>query len=263
MKLLSLAVAIAMATSACIADDADVAATSSGDAVTAATSDEMASGEMADDEMGHEHEHDHDEAADAIAWDGGDPPELATVVTGDVASGWDAEAVVSGFSFSDESSVDHKPGWGHTHVFLDGDLLRMSYEPVVHFDRLPPGPHQVRFTLSRNDHVDYSVDGQLISATATFTVPGEVESADVTFSIVHDEGEVSGVDTRGQVAIGDLIELTVTSNTAESVHVHGYDLFLDVEAGGSGVLRFEADIPGRFEVELEGSSLLLFELEVS
>ena len=30
----------------------------------------------------------------------------------------------------------------------------------------------------------------------------------------------------------------------EELHVHGYDLFLDLEAGTEGVLQFTANVPG-------------------
>ena len=46
-------------------------------------------------------------------------------------------------------------------------------------------------------------------------------------------------------------------------HAHGYDIFLDLIAGQEDVLRFTANVPGIFEVELEGTGLLLLELEVS
>ena len=50
---------------------------------------------------------------------------------------------------------------------------------------------------------------------------------------------------------------------AEEIHVHGYDVIRSVTAGGSATLRFEADAPGIWEVELEESGELLFELTVS
>jgi hypothetical protein len=219
--------------------------------------------EMSDDEMSEgEHEHGHDEA-DAIVWDGAEVPELQIAVTGDADSGWDIEATVSGFTFSELTAVDHVAGSGHSHVFLDGQLVTMSYEPTVHVDTLAPGPHQAMVKLSRNDHADYSLDGELIMATATFTVAGEVDEADVNVAVTFEGGEVTGVETPVAVSAGDLVELTVHSDSAQTVHVHGYELFLDVAAGEMADLRFDALIVGSFEVEFEESGLLLFELDVS
>jgi len=50
---------------------------------------------------------------------------------------------------------------------------------------------------------------------------------------------------------------------ADEVHVHGYDMTVDVTPGAEETLEFPADIPGIFEVELEDAGTLLFELEVS
>jgi hypothetical protein len=55
----------------------------------------------------------------------------------------------------------------------------------------------------------------------------------------------------------------VTSDVADEIHVHGYDLSTDVEAGGTAEVKFVADVPGIFEVELEEAVIPLVELEVS
>ncbi len=64
------------------------------------------------------------------------------------------------------------------------------------------------------------------------------------------------------VPLGATVDLVVTGDTADQVHLHGYDYYLDVPAGGTATLRFPADIPGVFEVELH-DGLLLTQLEVS
>ncbi len=54
----------------------------------------------------------------------------------------------------------------------------------------------------------------------------------------------------------------LTADVTDEVHVHGYDYYLDLTPGVAVELAFVADIPGIFEIELEGSGLLLFELVV-
>jgi hypothetical protein len=259
-KIAAVLLAVAIVSSAC-SDDLDsttVAAVAADD--TDMPMDDTAMDDTAMDK--EEHGHSHDDAADAVPWDGGAIPTVEVVVTGDSTIGWDIEASVSGFSFSNPSSTDHVAGWGHTHVFLDGQLLGMKYEPLTHVDGLDPGPHQATVTLSRNDHTNYSLDDELITATTSFIVEGDITAADARFEVVYADGSVSGVDGREEVSIGDLVELVVQSDSADSVHVHGYDLLLDLEAGSSETLRFEADIPGIFEIELEGTRVLLFNLLV-
>jgi hypothetical protein len=53
---------------------------------------------------------------------------------------------------------------------------------------------------------------------------------------------------------GDTIDLTVRSNVADEIHIHGYDLHQTVPAGGSVTFRFKATIDGNFVIELESRS---------
>jgi hypothetical protein len=62
---------------------------------------------------------------------------------------------------------------------------------------------------------------------------------------------------------GDRVQFTVTSDVADEVHVHGYDISRDVPAGGSVRFSFPARIEGVFEVELEGRGQQIAELRVS
>jgi len=73
---------------------------------------------------------------------------------------------------------------------------------------------------------------------------------------------VTGPD-RFELSPGAEFEITIFSSIAEEIHVHGYDLFYDLEAGGATLVTFHADIPGIFEAELEGLGRPLFELEVA
>lgn len=75
-------------------------------------------------------------------------------------------------------------------------------------------------------------------------------------------GSVRGTDGSESVSVGDRVAIRVASDVADEVHLHGYDKKVAVTAGGTATLRFVADIPGVFEVELEDAGLLLFELEV-
>jgi hypothetical protein len=62
---------------------------------------------------------------------------------------------------------------------------------------------------------------------------------------------------------GDRIQFTVTSDVADEVHVHGYDIAKDVPAGGTVRFSFPARIEGVFEIELEGRKQQIAELRVS
>lgn len=53
---------------------------------------------------------------------------------------------------------------------------------------------------------------------------------------------------------GDTINLTVRSNVADEIHIHGYDLHKNVPAGGVVHFAFKATIDGNFVIELESRS---------
>lgn len=99
------------------------------------------------------------------------------------------------------------------------------------------------------------------STTSTTTTTLD-PNAPIVVTVAFAAGSVEGPG-RVEVDKGDTVELTVTSDVAEEIHVHGYDIFGDVAAGGTVVLSFEASIQGIFEVELEGSHIELLELVVS
>lgn len=84
-----------------------------------------------------------------------------------------------------------------------------------------------------------------------------------TITITVRGGQVSGDTGRVEVPLGTPVTVAVTSDVADEIHVHGYNLTADVPAGESGSVDFTATIPGVFEVELEGAHLQLFELQVS
>ena len=65
-----------------------------------------------------------------------------------------------------------------------------------------------------------------------------------------------------EVKTGEQVRIEVTSDVAEELHLHGYDLTAPVSPGSPGIIEFNADIPGAFEVELEDAHKRLFELRV-
>ena len=75
-------------------------------------------------------------------------------------------------------------------------------------------------------------------------------------------GKPQGGIARPKVKKGANVLLVVRSDTADEVHLHGYDLSRKVAAGGTAQIRFVAKIPGRFEVELENSGVALAQLTV-
>lgn len=61
---------------------------------------------------------------------------------------------------------------------------------------------------------------------------------------------------------GDEVVLRVTSDRADDLHLHGYDLALHLQPGVAGELRFVATRSGRFEYELHQAHAEIGVLEV-
>jgi hypothetical protein len=61
---------------------------------------------------------------------------------------------------------------------------------------------------------------------------------------------------------GDTIDLTVSSDRTEPLHVHGYDLHKTAPAGGAATFAFQATIDGTFVIELESTSVQIASLTV-
>jgi hypothetical protein len=87
-------------------------------------------------------------------------------------------------------------------------------------------------------------------------------AADKSFTVTVSDGEASGDTGRLKVALGDSVSITVRSQSADEVHLHGYDVLAPVSADMPAVLTFEAKIPGVFELELEELGVQLASLQV-
>jgi hypothetical protein len=109
------------------------------------------------------------------------------------------------------------------------------------------------------------------TATATATAPATTTGAPATTTTpaAPQLPVVRVVDAKPQGGVkrltfrkGDTIAFTVQSDTADEIHVHGYDVHKDVKAGGRVTFRIPAKIEGRFVVELENHGTQIAELEV-
>lgn len=75
-------------------------------------------------------------------------------------------------------------------------------------------------------------------------------------------GKPKGGVTELEFAKGDDIRFAVTSDSADEVHVHGYDVEGEVGPGDTAEFDFPADLEGVFEVELHHSGAQIAELTI-
>ena len=101
------------------------------------------------------------------------------------------------------------------------------------------------------------------SGGATSTAPPSGSQSDGVIEVNIVGGDVQGGVRREKVARDAEVTIRVTSDVADELHVHTYDLKVDLVAGRAADLTFLARIPGVFEVELEDRGKKVLELEVS
>ena len=109
------------------------------------------------------------------------------------------------------------------------------------------------FFLLRPDDDEGAATATTTSTTPTTTVPPPPPAPPSPARVeitVRDGRPVGGV-RRVTVAKGRRVILTVDSDVADHVHLHGYDLMRDVAPGRPATLAFRATIVGTVEVELE------------
>jgi hypothetical protein len=219
-------------------------------------------------------EHDHSDASRVREWDTNTVPNLDISVTVDEAGGHVLVVEAPGFTFTGADVFDPVPGEGHAHLYVAGELMTMIYASEFRLPQLVPGTYQLMVTLSTNDHLEYTVGGELLSTMTTLVIEDakEDQTPDSTATTgserieitveVHD-GTVSTRSDQIAVDLGLTVVLTVTSDIADEVHIHGYDRRIELNPGELVSIEFVADIPGVFEVELEGSHLHVIQLQVS
>lgn len=99
------------------------------------------------------------------------------------------------------------------------------------------------------------------ATTAAPTTEARVVDAGSVIDLMVIGTELEGGARRESIPLGEKVTVRVSGTSTDHVHVHGYDLFIEL-ADGAGELTFAADIPGVFEIELEGSGTLLVQMEV-
>lgn len=90
--------------------------------------------------------------------------------------------------------------------------------------------------------------------------PSQVGPTEIPITVVG--GRPEGGIQRPSLTKGERAVLVIASDVADEVHLHGYDLSVEVEAGGTARIPFTATVPGRFELELEQRGVQLADLEV-
>ena len=100
-----------------------------------------------------------------------DVPQVALTVEKDDHSGWNLYLSMSNFEFSPEDCGDeHKMGYGHAHLYLNGQKIARLYSPWYHLTDLEPGTYELTVSLNSNNHGLYVNNGEAIASTQQIIV---------------------------------------------------------------------------------------------
>jgi hypothetical protein len=100
------------------------------------------------------------------------------------------------------------------------------------------------------------------AASAGADAKAELDDSGVPTIVIRNGEPVDGIEEL-EYSAGDEIQFRVSSDVADEVHVHGYDVMKEVAAGGTVSFSIPAEIEGIFEVELEGRQEQIAELRVN
>ena len=128
----------------------------------------------------------------------------------------------------------------------------------------------VAFVIARPS--DDDDDGGSPAATQTQTAPADARGGEPETPPAPPPPEVHRIRVRGGEPVGgvreitaqrgETVRITVSSDTPQHIHLHGYDVIRDAGPDAPARLRFEADLEGIFEIELEGPHVQIAELRV-
>lgn len=88
-----------------------------------------------------------------------------------------------------------------------------------------------------------------------------VQSIHADYSWQISTGEIIGPQ-QIELPVGERVLLSVSSDVADEIHLHGYEQVLSVPAGGEATLTVTLEHSGRFELESHASHRLLSVLVV-
>jgi heme/copper-type cytochrome/quinol oxidase subunit 2 len=105
------------------------------------------------------------------------------------------------------------------------------------------------------------------STTTTVATENPAETttsggAEVPRIKVEDGVKTEGLDTLS-VRVGETVRFVVEADTADELHVHGYDITVETIPDQEVEVEFVADATGIFEVELHHAELHVLDIEVT
>lgn len=133
---------------------------------------------------------------------------------------------------------------------------------VIHLADEESHHEMAAFTHEGHSHSDKLACAELEGAATGGDGATAAGGGEVPTIVVRNGEPVGGVQTL-EFSAGEKVRFRVSSDEAEEVHVHGYDIAKDVPAGGTIEFDFPAELEGIYEVELEEQGVQIAELRIN
>lgn len=131
---------------------------------------------------------------------------------------------------------------------------------------------EVSFTLTFDDGTNLTTtalvkqyaeeEDHYHSTTSAAPVTTATAAPTATLEIRLADGKADPNGERVELSKGDILEVKITSDRDDEVHIHGYDIGIEVKAGQSVSQSIILDQTGRFEVETHEPVLVVAQLIV-
>ena len=105
-------------------------------------------------------------------------PQATLVIQKDPTGGFNVQVVTANFVWRPEmASMQHIPGEGHAHVYLDGRKIMRIYNEWFHLNTFQfstkPGEQLLSIEFVGNDHAPYTIKGLPVGAQQLVDVPSD------------------------------------------------------------------------------------------
>lgn len=122
------------------------------------------------DDMSHSHGDTHSRGSFDASDLASAPAITSLSVTKDAKSGWNLRLTTENFTFAPQSVNEaHVNNEGHAHVMVNGERIARIYSGDLHISDLPTGENTIMVTLNTNEHDEYQINGETISAMTIVT----------------------------------------------------------------------------------------------
>ena len=105
-------------------------------------------------------------------------PQVSLEIKKDPTGGFNVHVVTSNFVWRPEmASMQHVPGEGHAHIYLDGHKIMRIYNEWFHLNTYQfstkPGEQLLSIEFVGNDHAPYTVQGLPVGVEQVVDVPSD------------------------------------------------------------------------------------------